>query len=254
MPRTDWGWLITPQELPRWILLEDTRLLVVNKPAHVVCHPSKHGPWSSLVGACREYLGCERLHMPSRLDRETSGVVVLARDAAVASLLQRGIAAGLVRKTYLAILTGELKQAARVEQRVGKHPDSTVLVRRGVSATGREAVTEFEPLCAAGGFTLARVKPLNGRMHQIRVHAQWLGHSVAGDKIYGPDERLFLEFRAEGWTQRHRDLLGIERHALHAHVWEFDDPSMPLRFTAPLPEDWRPLMERAGLTDLQWCG
>jgi len=91
MPCREWGWEITPEELRGWILYEDERLLVVNKPGLVVCHPSKHGPWSSLIGACREYLSLERLHMPSRLDRETSGVVVFARDAEAGSLLQRAM-------------------------------------------------------------------------------------------------------------------------------------------------------------------
>ena len=75
--------LIDLEELRTWILFEDNDLLVVNKPGDVVCHPSKNGPWSSLVGACREYTGLETLHMPSRLDRETSGVVVLVKNHTV---------------------------------------------------------------------------------------------------------------------------------------------------------------------------
>jgi 23S rRNA pseudouridine1911/1915/1917 synthase len=239
--------MITPEELRAWILFEDDALLVMNKHAHVLCHRSKHGPWSSLVSAAREYLGVERLHMPTRLDRETSGVVVLLKESRLAALLQRGMEEGRIHKTYLAILSGEMREPLRAEQPIGKHPNSRVLVRRGVVESGRMAATEFEPLSTGGGFTLARVRPLSGRMHQIRVHAQWLGFPVAGDKLYGPDERLFLEFREEGWTQRHEALLGIERQALHAQEWRFEDSEMPLYFTAPLPEDWAPLMRRAGL-------
>jgi len=91
MPLTDTGWLITPDELKSWILHEDEEVVVINKPGLVLCHPSKSGAWSSLVGACREYFGSDRLHMPSRLDRETSGVVVFARTQELGSLLQRAI-------------------------------------------------------------------------------------------------------------------------------------------------------------------
>ena len=81
--------LIDPGDFPGWILHEDERLLVVNKPGLIVCHPSKNGPWSSLVGAAREYLGLPVVHLVFRLDRETSGVVVLAKDSATASQLQK---------------------------------------------------------------------------------------------------------------------------------------------------------------------
>src|SRR3954453_14052327 len=109
MPRTEWGWLVTSDELHSWILEESDDLLVIDKPAHVGCHPSKHGPCSSLVGACREYLGTDRLHLTFRLDRETSGVVVFARNRTVASLLQKAIEQRNVSKTYLAILDGVLQ-------------------------------------------------------------------------------------------------------------------------------------------------
>src|SRR5580704_15287924 len=100
--------LIDPADFRSWILHEDEHLLVVNKPGDVVCHPSKAGPWSSLVGAAREYLGLPTMHLVFRLDRETSGVVVLAKDAATASRLQVAMQKRRVGKSYLAVLTGEL--------------------------------------------------------------------------------------------------------------------------------------------------
>jgi 23S rRNA pseudouridine1911/1915/1917 synthase len=218
MPLTSWGWEITPEEIAEWTLHEDSDLLVVNKPGLVVCHPSKHGPWSSLIGACREVLGVDRLHMPSRLDRETSGVVVFAKNAATASRLQTAIQRGDVHKEYHAILCGDLHEPVSVDQPIGGAAGSRVAVRRAVVAGGQSARTDFVPLAAAGGYTLARVRPHTGRMHQIRVHAAWLGHPVAGDKIYGPDETLFLEWITSGWTDRHESLLAIRRHALHASL------------------------------------
>lgn len=239
MPRTSWGWEITPGELRGWILHLDEELLVVNKPAHVLCHPSKHGPWSSLVGACREFLGAGRLHMPSRLDRETSGVVLFARNTKLGSQLQRAVHHRQVRKVYHAILCGELRASVAVDQPIGKDANSSVVMRRAVLPGGQAAQTMFEPLGCGGGFTLVRITPLSGRLHQIRVHAHWLGYPVAGDKIYGPDERLFLEFIESGWNDRHAALLPFERQALHASEWI----SAPYHFTAPLPEEWRPLLE-----------
>src|SRR5271154_6902111 len=107
--------IIAPAELESWILHEDERLLVVDKPGDVVCHPSKHGPWSSLVGAAREHAGLETIHLVFRLDRETSGVVVLAKDPGMASRLQKAVQDRRVGKAYLAILTGEMAGAATVD-------------------------------------------------------------------------------------------------------------------------------------------
>jgi 23S rRNA pseudouridine1911/1915/1917 synthase len=245
VPRTDWGWMVTPAELESWILFQDRDLLVINKPAHVVCHPSKKGPWSSLIGACREYLQADRLHMPSRLDRETSGVMLVVRDRILSSRLQMAIGRGGVRKTYHALLTGRFREAVRVDQPLGKAENSVVGVRRGVVTGGSPSVTTFTPLEVGRGLTLVEVRPETGRMHQIRAHACWLGHPVAGDKIYGPDETLFLDFFRDGWTSRHQELLGISRHALHATEWRCD--SEGFSFRAPLPADWAPVLEAAGI-------
>lgn len=239
MPRTGWGWEITPEELRSWILFEDDRLLVVNKPGLVVCHPSKHGPWSSLIGACREVLGVDRLHMPSRLDRETSGVVVFAKDAKTGSLLQRAMQHRKVRKVYHAVLVGQLREPAGVSGAIGKDTASVVWMKQAVCEDGQPAQTEFFPLSSDGEYTLARVEPHTGRLHQIRVHAASIGHPVAGDKIYGPDERLFLEFLETGWTPGLAERLRFERQLLHASEWQCLEESMPLHFYAPLPEEWQ---------------
>ncbi len=234
MPATDWGFSVTPEELESWIVHRDSDLLVVNKPGGLVCHPSKRGPWSSLVGAAREYLGVERLHMPSRLDRETSGVVVFALNREIASRLQKAIERRRVAKIYWALLMGSLAAPVVVNQPIGPAEGALVAARQAVREGGRESVTEFEPLAAKGDWTLARVRPLTGRMHQIRVHAAWLGHPVAGDKIYGPDERWYLEFVTRGWTAEMQRALGVSRHALHCGEIGFPDH---LSFHAPWPDE-----------------
>ncbi|MBI4902218.1 MAG: RluA family pseudouridine synthase [Acidobacteria bacterium] len=244
MPRTDWGWLITPEELASWILHEDEELLVINKPGLVICHPSKHGPWSSLIGACREYFGAERLHMPSRLDRETSGVVVMARNAKLASHLQRAMERRRVMKIYHAILYGETEHAVIVDKPIGKMAGSAVILRRGVVEEGPPAITEFEPVAHGGGYTLVKVLPRTGRLHQIRVHANFIGHPVVGDKIYGPDEQHFIEFLQTGWTPKLAATLILRRQALHASEWVYG----PYHFTAPMPSDFQTLLDAVGYT------
>ncbi len=171
--------------------------------------------------------------------------MLVVRDRILSSRLQTAIGRGGVRKTYHALLTGELREAACVDQPLGKAENSAVEVRRGVVAGGSPSITTFAPLAVGREFTLVEVRPETGRMHQIRAHACWLGHPVAGDKIYGPDETLFLDFFRDGWTPRHQELLGISRHALHATEWRCD--SEALCFRAPLPADWRPVLEAAGI-------
>lgn len=207
--------MIAAEELAAWRLADDEAVLAFNKPGDVVCHPSKAGPWSSLAGAVKEGCGLARAHLVFRLDRETSGVVLFAKDERWASILQRAMMARRVRKTYLAVLVGELAGAVAVDQPLGDDEHSPVYVKTTVRADGKEARSRFTPLVVAGGFTLAEVTIETGRKHQIRAHAQWLGYPVVGDKIYGPDARCYLEFIDHGWTPALAEKLLLERQALH---------------------------------------
>ena len=239
--------LIEPAELKAWILHEDERLLVFNKPGDVVCHPSKAGPWSSLVGAAREYTALETVHLVFRLDRETSGVIVLAKDPAMASRLQKGMMRHLVGKTYEAILTGDLAETVEVDQPLGDDTTSPVFIKSAVVAGGQPATTRFEPLARNGRFTLARVITGTGRKHQIRAHAQWLGHSIVGDKIYGPDSRLYLDFIDSGWTPRLEALLLLTRQALHCQEIDLRNLGLDFVFRAPLAADLAAFCSQQGL-------
>ena len=233
--------MIEPAEVPGWIVFEDERMLVVNKPGDVVCHPSKAGPWSSLVGALREYARLPTVHLVFRLDRETSGVVVLAKDARLASRLQVAMQERKIGKAYFAILTGELRQPVTVDQPLGDDLSSPVFIKSAVvtDGTGQNAVTHVEPRAVGGGFTLARVVTTTGRKHQIRAHAQWLGHALVGDKIYGPDARLYLDFIDHGWTPALAEKLCLPRQALHCAEIDLKPAGLPQEFLAPLPADLR---------------
>jgi 23S rRNA pseudouridine1911/1915/1917 synthase len=238
MPATDWGWLVTPEELRGWILQETHDLIVLNKPPHVVCHRSRHGPWSSLVGACREYLGDDVLRMPFRLDRETSGVLVFARTKETGTRLQRAVQFRGFRKTYHAVLTGHLENAVTVSAAIGPDSGAEFYSRRAIVEEGGDtAETEFIPIARGGGYTLARVHPHSGRRHQIRVHAASLGYPLAGDKLYGPDPALMLRFMREGMSAELLGRLVLPRQALHCTQVEFDTENGTEIFSAPPPED-----------------
>lgn len=238
--------LINPAELPTWIVERDADFLAFNKPGWVVCHPSKNGPWSSLIGATREWLGAETLHLVSRLDRETSGIILIALNRDAASRAQKAVERRWVSKTYLAILEGELREPQLVDASLRRDTASPVLVKQcvGDGPDAQNAVTFFEPLLAQNGYTLARVALYTGRKHQIRAHAQHIGHCVVGDKLYGRDERLYLEFCEQGWGSRHNAELELPRQALHAAKLEFKSPEFVRTFTAPLPQDMQTFLKK----------
>lgn len=242
--------LIDPAELPTWIVEEDADFLAFNKPGWVVCHPSKNGPWSSLVGAVREWRGGATMHLVSRLDRETSGVILVALNREAASKAQKAVERRLVSKTYLAILEGELAEPTLADAPLRPDTASPVLVKQcvGEGPDAQTAVTFFEPIFRGNGYTFARVELYTGRKHQIRAHAQHIGHCVVGDKLYGRDERLYLEFCENGMTPRLRRELELPRQALHAARLVFRSPEFSRTFSAPLPPDMRDFcLEKVGV-------
>jgi 23S rRNA pseudouridine1911/1915/1917 synthase len=233
--------LVEQAEFPSWILHEDDDVLAMNKPGWLVCHPSKAGPMSSLIGAAKEYCGKERLHLVSRLDRETSGIVLIAKTHRAASQYQQAIEARRVAKTYLVWLMGRLTDSIDVDQPLARDLESLVHVKQTVrkSNSSQKAQTRFEPLHynAEKDITLARSIPHTGRKHQIRAHAKWMGFPVYGDKLYGPDDLCYLTFIEKGWTDELASILEFPRQALHASSLHFQDIQMRTDFHAPLPAD-----------------
>ena len=222
-----------------WIVQEDENLLIINKPGWLVCHPSKNGPLSSLVGVVREYTGAEKLHLVARLDRETSGLIVFAKRPSVARKFQMAIQNRIVTKQYVAILEGEVDTPIHVDEPIARRKGGPVIVKSEVSydRSSQTAVTDFIPLISRHGYTLCRVEPETGRKHQIRVHAEYLNNCLVGDKIYGPDETLYIDFIEHGWTDRLEAALPIKRQSLHCYRYVFNFPEGPVSFVAPLQTD-----------------
>jgi 23S rRNA pseudouridine1911/1915/1917 synthase len=223
------------------IVFEDDRLLVLNKPAGLVCHPTKGDEYSSLVGRVRIHLGPD-YHLINRLDRETSGLVVIGKDDRVARNLRRAWESGGVKKTYLAIVhSWPALERDTINAPLGRDLDSHVAIKDRVRPDGLVAATSYTVLRkferAEGKFSLLEVQPASGRKHQIRIHLAHIGHSIVGDKIYGSDEMLYIDFIADRLTDEQRSRLILPFHALHAQRIEFPVGPERLAFEAPA-EEW----------------
>ena len=230
--------LINEELLRSSIIFEDDDIVVVNKPGWLVCHPSKRGPWSSLVGATRELLGLDTIFLVGRLDRETSGIVLMAKNQPTGRIWQKALEQKQVKRTYLAVVEGELNEEVQVTGFVGNDPDSKVFVKQRVtvkSRTSKKAETRFFPLYCNRGYTFISVVTKTGRKHQIRLHAQSIGFPLVGEKLYGHDESYYLNFCESGWNQSWMDKLGMDRQALHARRFGYLDGEES--FEAEIPSD-----------------
>jgi 23S rRNA pseudouridine955/2504/2580 synthase len=214
------------------VLHEDDDLLVVDKPAGMAVHAGSGLDWG-LIDALRQDRPGQFLELVHRLDRETSGCLVLARNGDTLKRLGAAFREGAVAKFYLCLLDGRLPQdLLEVDaplSRTAEGPRRLV----EVSATGKPALTRFRRLEALAGCTYAEAELLTGRTHQIRVHAAYLGAPLAGDDKYGDREAL------RDWRRR-----GLKRVFLHAHRMVLPRPDgSTLELDAPLPDDLRGVLD-----------
>lgn len=225
------------------IIHQDDDLLVVNKPADLVCHPTKGDQYSSLISRVRLHLGpAAKPHLVNRLDRETSGVTVVALHPEVAGELGRIWETRTVAKEYLAIVHGRpANESGVIEAPLGKDESSRVAIKDCVRIDGAAARTEYSVerswVAAGREFSLLRVRPLSGRKHQIRIHCSHLGHPILGDKIYGGDEDLYLALVEGRLTAAQREKLILPNHALHASRVRFAWRNQNREFCCE-PEPW----------------
>ena len=229
---------VEAQEIALDVLFEDDDLLVINKPPGLVVHPAP-GNWQGTLvsallhhwGGARPGLDALRPGIVHRLDKDTSGVLVIAKDAATLADLAAQFHDRLVKKQYLAIVYGRIaSDSGTISEPIGRNPvhRKQMAIRRG----GRNAETRFRVVERFGAVTVVRLSPQTGRTHQLRVHLTSIGHPIVGDTTYG------------GARTRSGDTR-IARQALHAERLAFRHPrtGAHVSFTAPLPSDMARLLD-----------
>lgn len=188
-PREDWR---SAQDVPFAVVAERDDWLVIDKPAGVVVHPGAgardHTLVNGLLARYPSQATLPRAGIVHRLDKDTSGLMLVARTPRAHTYLVRALAARTIDRRYLAIATGELRRSVEVDVPIGRHP--THRTRMAVRNDGRAARTSIRPLARVDGFTLVEAKLHSGRTHQIRVHLAHLGHPLLGDVVYGSGSSL----------------------------------------------------------------
>lgn len=221
---------IVPTPLPLDIVYEDEDLLIINKPAGMPIHPSQGNYDNTLANACAYYFQQKgepfTYRCINRLDRDTTGLLIIARHAYSASLLSSMVAKREIHREYLALATGLVPDSGVIEAPIARVDGSTI--EREVNfETGEFARTHYKCLEYKNGYSLVSLKLDTGRTHQIRVHMKYIGHPLPGDFLYNPDYSV------------------IRRQALHSYRLTFTHPitGKELQFTAPLPDDMKPNMK-----------
>ncbi|PZR71922.1 MAG: RNA pseudouridine synthase [Chthoniobacterales bacterium] len=231
------------------IVAECDDFLVVEKPPFLLVHPTKPNGVRTLWGELKQLLAFEianggQVSIVNRLDRETSGLVLVAKTSAAARRFGLMMQEQRIAKEYRAIVWGwpewQTKSVDAPLARQGAHGASPIWLKQTIHSEGAAAQTDFqlekrfERGINGDRFSIVRAVPRTGRTHQIRVHLASLGHPIAGDKIYGPDEKLYLQFIETDWTPELARQLLLPRHALHSAMIRIDGGE---KWESPLPPD-----------------
>jgi 23S rRNA pseudouridine1911/1915/1917 synthase len=244
------------------VIDESDDWIVVDKPAPLIVHPANNKPEPTLLGGLEMLLAYEMENgacpaIVTRLDRETSGVVLVAKHTAAARELGMIFERREALKQYLAIIRGWPQADDWITDapllRAGDIAASDIWVRQTVHPAGKQSVTRFrvERRFTRGEhrFSLVRCFPETGRMHQIRVHLAHSGHPVVGDKIYSGDGAEYIEWMRTGWTQALSTRLLLPRHALHAARLELNHGGLLRCWEAPVPPDFTEFIGGAPISE-----
>ena len=231
-----------PEDIPLSILYEDADVFVIDKPAGLVVHPGAGNPTGTLVNALLfrdpELAKVPRAGVVHRLDKDTSGVMVVARTLQAQTALVEQLSAREVHRQYLAVVVGALVAGGTVDAPIDRHPRDRL--KMGVREDGKDAVTHYRLRERFRAHTALECRLETGRTHQIRVHMAHLKHPIVGDPLYGGSLRL-PKGASEALIAA---LRGFKRQALHAEVLAFAHPitGEPVRCEAPVPDDMQQLM------------
>ena len=226
-----------PQDIPLDVVYEDADVIVVNKPSGMVVHPAPGHPDGTLVNAllyhCAGTLsgvgGALRPGIVHRIDRDTSGLIIAAKNDAAHQYLSAQLADHTLARTYECIVVGKLREdRGTVDAPIARHP--TDRKRMAVVAGGREAVTHWEVIARYPGYTHVRCRLETGRTHQIRVHMAYIGHPILGDTVYGAK----------------KDVPGLTGQCLHAVGLRFLHPRTHevVELSCPLPEEFTRMLQK----------
>ncbi len=240
---------VLPEKIPLDILYEDNHLMIVNKPAGMLVHPASGVNSGTLVNALLAHCsdlsgigGVERPGIVHRLDKDTSGVLIVAKTDVVHRELSMQFEQHTITRQYVAVVCGVPSEVTgTIDAQIARSRRDRRRMTT-VENSGRHAITHYQVLEIYNKFSLIQLTLETGRLHQIRVHLQHIGHPVAGDAIYGGEQRAMKD--ADTLPIKHA-LINLKRQALHARTLQFEHPISreSLMFSAPKPADMQRLVE-----------
>ena len=222
------------------ILFEDEHLIAVDKPGRLLSHPTDKVRRNSATEILSRQLGGARVHLVHRLDRETSGVLLLTKTREAAATMTDAFTRRAVAKEYLAVVHGRIAWDRKTVDAPLAAEGREIKVRQKAAADGSPAITEFFHVGFAGDRSLILAKPKTGRLHQIRAHLALTGHPVVGDKLYHGNGEAYLKAMAKTLEEADIAELGAARQLLHARKARFPHPATgrTIEIVAPIPTDF----------------